>query len=112
VAIDKKWIVSLQGRDYVLYAGLLAEAHDQGLRTIETQLIQIPTEENGHTAIVKATVILTDGGTFEGYGDASPKNVKPLLANALIRMAETRGKGRALRDATNIGITMLEELPD
>lgn len=112
MAIDKKWIVSLQGRDYVLYSGLLAEATDQGLRGVETQLVQIPTEENGHTAIVKATVLMEGRSVFEGYGDANPRNVNPKLVGALIRMAETRAKGRALRDATNIGITMLEELPD
>lgn len=112
MAIDRKWIVNLNGKDFVLYAGLLAEATDQGLRGIETQLIQIPTEENGHTAIVKAIALIEGRSVFEGYGDANPKNVNPRMVGALIRMAETRAKGRALRDATNIGITMLEELPD
>jgi hypothetical protein len=111
VAIDKKWLVSLSGKDYPLYAGVLDAAHNEGLRGIETQLIQIPSEENGHVAIVKATVLM-EGGVYEGIGDASAKNVNPRIANAIIRMAETRAKGRALRDAINCGQTLLEELPD
>jgi len=110
--MDSKYIVPLQGREYPLYAGVLAEAHALGLQSIETQLIQIPSDENGQTAIVKAVVLMKDGTMFQGYGDASPRNVNPRIATALLRMAETRAKGRALRDACNIGQTMLEELPD
>jgi len=112
VAIDKQWVVNLQGKSYPLYAGVLDAAHTQGLRGIETTLIQIPSEENGHTAIVKATVLLEGGACFEDYGDASPRNTNAKIATALIRMASTRAKGRALRDAINCGQTLLEELPD
>lgn len=117
MAIDKRYIVNLQGKDYPLWAGILAEAHERGLRSIRTQLIQAPTDENGQTAIVKAVVEMEhpsgDGSTrtFEGYGDASPKNVSQRLATAILRFAETRAKGRALRDAVNCGDTMMEELP-
>lgn len=110
--MDPKFVVSLSGREYPLFAGILAEAHERGLQSIETQLIQIPTDENAQTAIVKAVVRMKDGSTFEGYGDANPRNVNPRIATATIRMAETRAKGRALRDAINCGMTMLEELPD
>lgn len=113
--MDRKHIVSLQGRDYPLWAGVLAEAHELGLIGIATRLVQIPSEENGQTAIVKAIVTMRGGGptdhrTFEAYGDASPKNVASRLVTALIRFAETRAKGRALRDACNIGEVMAEEL--
>jgi hypothetical protein len=110
--MDAKFIVNLSGRDYPLYAGILGEAHERGLQAIETQLIQIPTAENDHTAIVKAVVRLKDGSVFEDYGDANPRNTNARIATALIRMASTRAKGRALRDAINVGQTMLEELPD
>lgn len=112
MAIKPEHVVNLQGRDYVLYGGLLAEAHERGLKGIDVQLVQIPGPDNEYTAIVKATVIMAEGETFVDYGDASPRNTNSRIATALIRMASTRGKGRALRDAVNIGTTMLEELPE
>ncbi len=53
---------------------------------------------------------MEDGGRFTGIGDASPDNVGRTIAPHIIRMAETRAKARALRDAVNIGVTALEEL--
>jgi hypothetical protein len=110
--MDAKFVVNLSGRDYPLFAGILAEAHERGLQAIETELIQIPAEGNDYVAIVKATVRMKDGTVFQDYGDASPRNCSAKIASALIRMASTRSKGRALRDAINVGQTMLEELPD
>lgn len=107
-------IVSLQGRDYPTWPFVLNKAHEMGLRETHVELIQVPEKENEFVAIVKAIAVLSEGGTikkFTAYGDASPKNVNSKIASALIRMAETRAKGRALRDATNIGQTMYEELP-
>lgn len=109
--LDRRFLVNLQGREYCTYQGVLDLAHQKGLKAIDTTLVQIPTEENGHVAIVKACVILKDGETFVDYGDASPRNVNSKIATALIRMASTRAKGRALRDSANVGVTMLEELP-
>ena len=48
--------------------------------------------------------------TFEGIGDASPENVPPHILPHLNRMAETRAKARALRDAVKIGVVSFEEL--
>jgi hypothetical protein len=110
--MDTKFIVNLSGRDYCLYAGILGEAHERGLQAIETELIQIPGADNDYVAIVKATVRMKDGSVFADYGDSSPRNTSSRIATALIRMASTRAKGRALRDAINVGQTMLEELPD
>lgn len=112
MAIKPEHVVSLQGKDHVLYAGLLAEAHERGLRGIETTLLQVPGAENEYTAIVKATVIMAEGETFTDIGDASPRNVSSRMATALIRFASTRAKGRALRDAVNVGVAMVEELPE
>ena len=47
---------------------------------------------------------------FTGYGDADSKNVNQTIALHKIRMAETRAVNRALRLATNIGMTSAEEL--
>jgi len=102
-------MIERQGKRFVLYAGLLEEAHSRGLRSIETELLQVPASSNGEVAIVKA-VVRTDEGKFGGIGDASPENVNRAIAPHLIRMAETRAKARALRDAINVGVTAFEEL--
>lgn len=96
-------------KDVVTYPGLLSKAHDEGLVSVKTQLIQAPTKENGKTAIAKA-IVVTKKGHFEGVGDASPENVNAFIAPHLIRVAETRAKARALRDAVNIGVVSFEEL--
>lgn len=96
-------------KEVVTYQGLLSKAHDEGLLRIATRLVQIPTDENGRTAITKA-LVETSKGRFEGIGDANPENVNSFITPHLIRMAETRAKARALRDAVNIGIVSFEEL--
>jgi len=106
-----QFIVERSGKSFVLYAGLLDEAHAQGLKQIKTDLIQIPSDENGRVAIVQATV-QTEKGTFQGLGDAAPENVARPMVTCLVRLAETRAKARALRDAVNVDVTALEELAE
>jgi predicted amidohydrolase YtcJ len=105
----EEYMIERQGKRFVLYAGLLEEAHSRGLRSIETDLLQIPDHENGEVAIVRA-VVRTEDGKFTGIGDANPENVNRTIAPHVIRMAETRAKARALRDAINVGVTAFEEL--
>jgi hypothetical protein len=107
--VREEYMIERQGKRFVLYAGLLDEAHARGLRSIETELLQAPSPENGEVAIVRA-VVRTEDGKFSGIGDASPENVNRSIAPHLIRMAETRAKARALRDAINVGVTAYEEL--
>jgi hypothetical protein len=109
--MKKEYIINWQGNDFVKYEGLLDEAHQQGLCRISTTLIQVPRDENGNVAVVAAEVE-TSKGSFSGIGDASPTNVGRMIVPHIIRMAETRAKARALRDAINIGVTALEELGD
>jgi len=109
----KEFLVERQGKQFVLYAGLLSLAHEQGLVSIATALVQVPSEANNRVAICTATVILEKDGlqrTFQGIGDAAPNNVAPAMVNCTIRLAETRAKARALRDAVNVGTAALEEL--
>jgi len=107
-----RYTVNLSGKDYLTYAGVLAVAHERGLLSIETALLQVPGPDNDHLAIVRAVVTMKDGTRFEELGDASPRNVNARIATALIRMAATRAKGRALRDAVNVGETLAEEIPE
>lgn len=85
--VKKEYIITRQGKDFVLYEGLLDEAHQQGLKRISTTLIQIPHQDNGQMAVVQAEVE-TDRGSFMGIGDASPQNVNRMILPHLLRMAE------------------------
>jgi len=109
VRVDRRFIVERQGRSFVLYAGLLDLAHQDGLDVCETQLVQIANDDNGLTYIFKATVH-TKRGTFTGYAEANPSNVSRAMLTVTLRLAETRAKARALRDAVNVGMAALEEL--
>lgn len=106
--MDPQFIATRGDRQFALYAGLLDEAHKQGLSEIITRLVQIPDEANSWVAIATATVITTKG-TFAGIGDASPANVAPAMRQHIIRFAETRAKARALRDAINVGVALMDE---
>jgi hypothetical protein len=98
-----------EARETIAYAELLNMAHEEGLRSIHTELVLQPSEDNGRLCIVKATVE-TERGHYEGLGDADPGSVEDFLVPHLIRVAETRAKARALRDAVNVGVISCEEL--
>lgn len=117
-----EYIINLQGKDFITFKGLLAMAHDQGLKGIETELVSIDKdrteeEKNGKTYITNATgltifkaKVVGEKGMFSAYGDASPRNVGKMIAPHLIRMAETRSVARALRFYTGCGYTCSDEL--
>lgn len=109
--VPGQFIIKLQGKDFVLFEGLLDLAHREGLRRVETELLQAPAPENGSVAIVRAQVE-TDKGVFSGIGDASPESVNRMMTPHTVRLAETRALARALRFAVNIGMTTFEELGD
>ena len=110
--LDERFIVTIEGKDFVIYSGLLDYAHQKGLKSIEVELLQYPTKENNNFAISKATVIARNGDTFVDIGDANPANCNAKVVKHLLRMSSTRAKARALRDFTDIGYTALEELSD
>jgi hypothetical protein len=112
MSISKEFIVSLKGRDYPVFAGVLDAATKAGLKSLRTEIVQLPTDANGMFAVVKAVAEFEDGRVFEDIADCSPKSTSPNLAASVLRLASTRAKGRVLRDACNVGQTLLEELPD
>ncbi len=99
----------VETKEVVTYAGLLNRAHQEGLKKVATELIQAPSKANDMTAICMAEVV-TEKGTFRDYGDANPGNVDSMIIPHIIRMAATRAKARAFRDAVNIGVVAIEEL--
>jgi hypothetical protein len=110
--LDERFIKTIEGKEFVVYAGLLDLAHQKGLIKMAVDIIQNPTPENGHMAIAKAQAESRLGELFVDVGDATPTNCNAKVAKHLLRMASTRAKARALRDFTNIGMTCLEELGD
>jgi hypothetical protein len=109
MSINEKFIINLQGKNFVTYEGLLDLAHQKNLKSIDVEILQVPTKENNMTAICKATAI-TDEERFTDIGDANPQSVNSTIQPHLIRMASTRAKARALRDLTNVGMTAIEEI--
>jgi len=110
VKLEKKYIINLHGKDFVLYAGLLDLAHQKGLLKLEVEPIQYPTKDNGMEAIVKAVAVSRSGAVYSDLGDSNPSNTNKAIAQHVLRMASTRAKARVLRDFTNVGMTAVEEL--
>jgi hypothetical protein len=109
--LSREHIMEQHGRRYVLFSGLLALAHEEGLTRVTTTLVQLPNENNGNVAICHATVETTKG-SFDGIGDASPGNVGRAIAPHLIRMSETRAVARAFRVAVNVGEALADDPSD
>jgi hypothetical protein len=107
-----EFVKSLQGKEFILYGGLLTLGKSEGIKSIKTEMLQAPSDDNGGTCIVKAVVIDKDGNEWHGLGDADSKNTNSKVAAHKIRMAETRAKGRALRDCLGIDMVMDSELTD
>src|SRR5579862_2560293 len=113
ITVRKAFLVECHERTFCMYSCLLNLAPEQLLWSLQRNLVQIPSESNKGVAIATATVTMERDGVvrvFTGIGDAAVINVAPAMATCLIRMAETRSKARALRDAVNIGVAAFEEL--
>jgi hypothetical protein len=109
--LSREHVMEQHGRRYVLFSGLLALAHEEGLTRVTTTLVQIPNDSNGNVAICHATVETTKG-SFDGIGDASPGNVGRAIVPHLIRMSETRAVARAFRVAVNVGEALADDPSD
>ena len=106
VTIPPQYIQSIHGKPHVLYKGLLAMAHEKGLSSLEVRFVSI-TER---LAVAEAKAVFKDGSFFVESADATLDNVASQVTLHFARVALTRAKARALRDALNIGICAVEEL--
>ena len=52
--LDERFITTIQGKEFVIYAGLLDLAHQIGLQKLEVEPIQYPKKEIGNEAICRA----------------------------------------------------------
>jgi hypothetical protein len=106
--IQPKYLVTIQGKSFITYQGLLQMAQDAGLMSLKAEFISV-TEK---LALARATARFLDGREFGECGDATPENVNKRIAPHFPRMALTRAKARCLRDALSIDMTAVEELAD
>lgn len=104
--LDKKFIVTLQGKDFVTYAGLIAVFHDAEGTGVEVSETSTSTADHPKFR----AVVRGKRGEYVGHGDATAANVNAMIRPHIYRMAETRAIARALRLYCNIGMTALEEL--
>lgn len=110
-------LVTKGGKKFINFTGLLAKVADDGKEIVhaDSELLQIPAESNDYVAITKATLRVRFGPndirSFSAHGDASKENVGPMVATALMRMAETRAWVRALRLVMR-SETAAEEMPE
>jgi hypothetical protein len=103
--IPAHYIQQLQGKPFIKYTGLLQMAHEERLTSL--------TEEWPHNdpelSLAHAVATFADGRVFAGSGDSTPQNAKN-IGLAWRRMALTRSKARALRDALGIDMAAVEEM--
>jgi hypothetical protein len=104
--IPAHYLTTIQGRPFVKFEGLLHLAHERGLVSLETTIVQVSTE----LAVCQATAVFQDGRRFADIGDATPENVAKHLRPHFVRMAATRASARALRRGLNVTPCSVEEL--
>jgi len=110
----KKGFVNLKGKLYATMEVLLNAAHElYGDKfSIKTKLIEYDKESKFALFLAQVTIDNKENKqVFTGYGDSDKTNTGAMVQSAYIRMAETRAVCRALRFATNIADTSVEEMP-
>jgi hypothetical protein len=104
-------VLLMDGRWYVTHVGLLDYAKRRRCHGIHVEVIPEFCEPQAQHWAFKATAFPSPACKgFDGFGDADPSNVSPLVRGAEMRMAETRAVNRALRKAYGIGICSIEEI--
>lgn len=120
-AFRNKFIINIGkgGAEAIKVDGLIALAHEKGIKSMKTKIIQFPSQENQFTCIASTTVIGYDYNPatgkveeveYEDFADANPNNCTAMTKNSYIRMASTRSVGRTLRKYTNIDMVCSDEI--
>lgn len=103
--IPAEHLTKIQGVNTVKYIGLLQLARERGLQS----LIEEWVENLPELALARAIAKFDDGRVFQGIGDATPENAARVKLHWR-RLAGTRAKARALRDALGIEAPADEEM--
>lgn len=106
MGIDPRYVVHIQGKPFVRYAGLLELAQERGLQELTAQW----TYNSEDLSLAEAVATFRDGRHYHECGDATPTNVTKQVAPHFRRVALTRAKSRVLRDALGVDMVAVEEL--
>lgn len=106
--LDSRFWVTISGKKFVRFEGLLTLANEQGLVELSTTVVTVTPD----FAVCQAIARFKDGRVFTDVGDATPSNVTKHIAPHFVRMSATRASARALRRALNINEAAVEELGD
>jgi hypothetical protein len=98
-------------RDAINLAGLMHLAGDR-ITHSNTEIVQIPGEQNRFVAITRTTVTIAGRGEFTEVGDAGPESCAPHLLPHALRLASTRSLCRCLRVGLGVAAVSVEELFD
>lgn len=116
-----KFIITIGkgGTEAIKVDGLIALAHEKGIKSMKTDIIQFPAQENQWTCIASTTVVGYDWNPvteeiveveYTDFADANVNNCGSMTKNSYIRMASTRSVGRVLRKYTNIDMVCSDEI--
>lgn len=119
----KKFVITIgkgmNAPEAIKVDGLIALAHEKGIKSMETSIVQYPSQENQWTCIAETKVIGYDWNpitdkveevVYKDFADANPNNCTAMTKSSYIRMASTRSVGRALRKYTNIDMVCSDEI--
>jgi hypothetical protein len=104
--IPAQFLVQIQGKPFVKFAGLLHIALAAGLVSLTAEW----TYNDADLSLAHAVAVFADGRRFEESGDAEKGNVNPMVAKHFRRVALTRSKARCLRDAIGCDLVSVEEM--
>ena len=102
-------VMQIRGKDVASYEGILDYGHQFGIKSLEVDILQFPSDENGQRCICKARLETIDGRVFSDIADASPDNVPKACIDSFPRIASTRCKSRTISDAFNVKTAMKED---
>lgn len=52
--MNDKQIITINGKPFIQYVGLLEESHKRGIQSLEVEIVQFPNADNDFTCICKA----------------------------------------------------------
>jgi hypothetical protein len=103
--LKPEWLEMINGTSFIKYVGLLHLAHAAGLLSLSADW----TCNADGLSLARAIAVFRDGRQFVENGDSTPESGKRVGLHWR-RLALTRAKSRALRDALGIDMCSVDEI--